>query len=85
MKDIHLLVWITQLGLSVVAPLGGFMLLAVWLHRSFGWGSWVIWAGLFLGFWCAIQGFRGSLKAMERMSPKRQDPDPPAVSFNEHE
>ena len=30
MKDLPLLVWLTQLGLSVAAPLAGFVLLAVW-------------------------------------------------------
>ena len=29
MKDLPLLVWLTQLGLSVAAPLAGFVLLAV--------------------------------------------------------
>ena len=85
MKDLSLLVWLTQLGLSVALPLAGFVLLAVWLHGSCGWGMWVIWVGIVLGIICAIDGLRTSLKAMERLSRKPNDDTPPAVSFNEHD
>ena len=84
MKNLNLLVWLTQLGLSVAVPLLGFVLLAVWLHNSCGWGSWVIWAGIVLGVVLAVDGLRVSLKTMERMSRDREEQEPP-VSFNEHE
>lgn len=83
MKDLHLLIWVSQLGLSTVAPLTGCVLLAVWLHRSYHWGSWVIWAGAILGFVLAIDGFRNSLKLMKRQSKPKQDPPP--ISFNDHD
>lgn len=85
MKDLSLLVWLTQLGLSVAFPLAGFVLLAVWLHNDRGWGSWVIWAGLILGLICAAVGFRDSLKAMELMSRDKKSKDDPPVSFNDHD
>ena len=84
MKDLSLLVWLTQLGLSVAFPLAGFVLLALWLHNHWGWGSWVIWVGVALGLICAIDGLRTSLKAMERLSRKPKDDAPPPVSFNDH-
>lgn len=85
MKDLTLLVWLTQLGLSVAFPLAGFILLAVWLRSSFGWGDWVIWVGLILGLTGAVNGFRHSLKAMELQSQgKKKKKDPPPVVFNEH-
>lgn len=84
MKNLNLLVWLTQLGLSVAIPLLGFVLLAVWLHDSCGWGSWVIWVGIILGVVLAIDGLRSSLKAMTRMSRDKEEPEPP-VSFNEHD
>ena len=83
MKDLNLLIWLTQLGLSVAFPLAGFILLAIWLHDSLGWGNWVIWVGVALGFCCAVTGFRDSLKVMERMSQDKKKEDPP-VSFNDH-
>lgn len=84
MKDFNLLIWLTQLGLSVAVPLAGFLLLAVWLHQSCGWGVWVILVGLVLGLVSAVNGFRSSLRAMELMSKSRDRQEPPPVSFNEH-
>lgn len=82
MKDLSLLVWLTQLGLSTAVPLAGFILLALWL-RSLGWGDWVLWVGVSVGFVCAIDGFRTSLKAMSRISRDKQE-EPP-LSFNDHD
>ena len=84
MKDLHLLVWLAQLGISVAAPLGGFIWLGVWLRQRFDLGIWVLLAGIFVGVVCAIDGLRSSLKAMERMS-KDKNEEPPPVSFNNHE
>lgn len=84
MKELSLLVWLTQLGFSVAFPLAGFILLAVWLRNSLGWGDWVIWVGLVLGLSGAVNGLRHSLKAMELLSRNEKDDTPPPVSFNEH-
>ena len=82
MKDLSLLVWLTQLGLSTALPLAGFILLALWL-RSLGWGNWVLWVGIAVGLISAFDGFRNSLKAMSRMSKDKQED--PQVSFNDHD
>ena len=42
MKNLKLLVWLSQLGFSVAFPLAGFILLGVWLHKRFSLGVWVI-------------------------------------------
>lgn len=83
MKELNMLVWLTQLGLSAALPLAGFTFLGIWLHNSLGWGVWTVWAGLILGLITAVQGFRDSLKAMERMAEPARKEKPP-VSFNEH-
>ena len=83
MKDLNLLVWLTQLGLSAVVPLGGFILLAVWLRNTFSLGGWVIAVGIVLGVFCAARGFWHALKLMERMAQDKKDPPPPA--FNDHD
>ena len=85
MKHIKLLVWLTQLGVSVAAPLGGFIWLGIFLRQRFQWGIWVVLAGVFIGVVCAIDGLRVSLKAMERMARDKKDTEPPPVSFNDHE
>ena len=85
MKDLTLLVWLTQLGLSVVSPLAGCVLLAIWLHNRWDWGTWVIWTGVGLGLVLALDGLRNSLKQMTRQSENRKDAQPPPVSFNDHD
>ncbi len=84
MKDLSLLVWLTQLGLSVALPLGGFIALAVWLNKSCGWGQWVLWVGIILGLVFAIDGLRVSLKSLSKIT-KGKDDTPPAASFNDHD
>ena len=84
MKDVSLIVWLTQLGLSTALPLAGFILLALWLRSHCGWGDWVIWVGVIFGIVCAIHGFLSSLRTLRQLTenPKK---DPPPVSFNEHQ
>lgn len=84
MKDLSLVVWLTQLGLSTAFPLAGFILLAVWLRDRFALGGWIVWAGIILGLISAIDGFRTSLKAMSRLASNKKVKEPPPVSFNEH-
>ena len=83
MKQLGLLVWVPQFGISVVSPLILFVLLGVWLHSSRGWGSWVIIAGVLLGLFTAGLGLRDTLKAFIQQDRGSEDP-PPAVSFNDH-
>lgn len=84
MKNISLIVWITQLGLSVAVPPVGFVLLAVWLKNRHGWGQWVVWAGVVLGIFCAVEGLRSSLKTMEHLAKDETDGHSP-VAFNDHD
>ena len=83
MKNINLLVFVTQLGLSVVVPLGGFILLAMWLKNQFAWGNWVIIAGIVVGVLCAAEGLRSTLKAMSMMAKDKEEQPP--VAFNDHD
>ena len=84
MKDLSLLVWLSQLGLSVALPPALFILLAVWLRSSCGWDNWVIWVGIVLGIYCAVTGFISSLRTLSRVI-KADEKDKPPVSFNNHE
>ena len=83
MKNLHLLTWITQLGLSTAVPLAGFVGLAVWLRNRFDLGLWVIFMGIGIGLFCAVDGFIKNLKALDNLS-KEEKEDPP-VSFGEHD
>ena len=84
MKNLHLLVWLTQLGLSTAVPLAGFVLLAVWLKNRFDLGLWVVLLGIGLGLFCAVDGFVRNLKALDGLSKDKEKEDPP-VSFGEHD
>lgn len=84
MKEVTLLVWLTQLGLSVALPLAGFIFLALWLRGQFGWGNWVLWVGIALGLISAMDGLYRSLKSLSRLVRKNED-TPPPVSYNDHD
>ncbi len=83
MKDLNLLTWLTQLGLSVAVPLAGFILLAVWLRDQYALGEWVLWVGIILGLYSAFRGLIQSLKVLARQADRKED-SPPPVSFNDH-
>ena len=84
-KNLSLLIWLTQLGLSVVMPPVVAIVLAVWLQRNYELGNWVLWAGIALGVICAVDGLRVSLLAMQRLQKNKEDKEPPPVSFNDHD
>ena len=84
MKNLSLLVWITQLGLSVAVPPVGFILLTTWIRNLFDLGVWVVIVGAILGLVFAVDGLRFSLKAMSRMAKDKKEDTPP-VSFNDHQ
>ena len=84
MKNLNMLIWMTQLGLSIVLPPVCFILIALWLQNQFDFGQWVLWIGIILGIYTAIQGLRGSLKAMEQMSKDKSE-EKPKASFNDHD
>ena len=83
MKDMALLIWLTQLGLSVAVPPVGFVLLALWVRDNCNLGDWVIWVGVILGVYSAMEGLRASLKAMTLLNRRGKQKDEP-LSFNEH-
>lgn len=85
MKDIALLVWFMQLGISVAGPLVLFVLLALWLQHKFQLGSWVVIAAVVIGVISAIDGLRTSLKTLEKLSRKDKEEEKTALSYNDHE
>ena len=84
MKEITLLTWLTQLGLSVAVPLAGWILLALWLQKRFELGGWMLWVGIALGVFGAVDGLIRSLKALSKLTKRSDAPQPP-VAFNDHD
>ncbi len=84
MKNLHLLVWLTQLGISTAVPLAGFVLLAVWLKNRFGLGNWVLFVGIGLGLFCAVDGFCRNLKSLNKLGKDTKEKKYP-LSYTEHD
>lgn len=82
MKNLSLLVWLTQLALSVALPLVAFVLLGVWLQGF--WGTWALIVAVLLGLLFAVNGLRYSLRLMDQQA-KKEDKESPSLSFNEHD
>ncbi len=82
MKNANLLIWITQLGLSVVIPMASFAFLGIWLHYSIGWGRWVLIVGIGLGILTGLQSLISTLKVMNRMGRSEHQDTP--QSYNDH-
>lgn len=76
-------VWLTQLGLSVAGPPVLFLLLGSWLHKSCGWGGWVVVVCIILGVLGAAGGLISSLRTLNRLGHSPED-EPP-MGFNDHD
>lgn len=85
MKNLKLIIWITQIGMTIVVPLVGFIILGAWLHKGCGWGAWAVWAGILLGIHSAIGGIRDFIRTLKRMAKDEQGDTPPPVCFNDHD
>ncbi|MBR4889024.1 MAG: AtpZ/AtpI family protein [Clostridia bacterium] len=85
MRTLRLLTWLTQLGMSVVAPLVVCVWAAVFLRGYFNLGDWVVLVGVVFGIGSALSGFRNSLYLMRREAEAGdKEKDPPPTAFNDH-
>lgn len=89
MKDLYKaakqLVWVTQLGFSVVMPPVLCLLGGMWLRSHLECGGWILWVAGVIGLLGAVGGFRSSLQALDRESrAEGQTQKTPPISFNQH-
>ena len=85
MKDLTLLVWLTQLGISVAVPLCVFVGASLWLQSKFALGSWIVIVGVILGLAIAIHEFYRMMKLLDKVGNKKKEKETTAVFFNDHE
>ena len=85
MKDLTLLVWLTQLGISVAVPLGVIVGGALWLQKRFAMGSWIVIVVVVLGISLAIYEFYRMMKLLDKVGNKKKEKETTAVYFNDHE
>ncbi|MGM9590443.1 MAG: AtpZ/AtpI family protein [Faecousia sp.] len=85
MKFLNLLLWVTQLGFSILFPLCFFLYLGYWLQNKFSLGLWVIILLGILGLLTSVSTvkscLRSLLKAADEASPQRDTP----IAFNNHD
>ena len=80
-KAAKVVVWLTQLGLSVLVPLAGFILLGAYLRNIRGWGDWVVLVGIALGLLGAGGGLINGFRTLQRLA----DDDPKTKGSNRHD
>lgn len=88
MKELSMLVWLTQLGVGVAMPLAGFIWLGVFLRSRFSLGAWCVIVFCIIGMISAWDGLKTSLKAMERLDKskgRKKEKKEMGVSFNDHD
>ena len=76
------LVWLTQVGLSILCPLLLFILGAVWLQRKFALGGWVIALGIALGLLGAAGATINTFRMLHKLPDEKKDKP---VGFNDHD
>ncbi len=76
------IVWLTQLGLGIAAPVVLCVLGSVWLRDRFGLGGWVVAVGVLLGVGGAFASLWQNLREMDRQA--RADDRDAGTGFNEH-
>ncbi|MFI3169907.1 MAG: ATPase F0F1 [Faecalibacterium sp.] len=86
-KALEDLVWVGQLGLSLMMPLLLLMLLCYWLTTQMGVGVWVYLPGFLLGIGAGISSFASFWNLMKKKHlGKQKDKEfPQAISFNQHD
>ena len=77
------LVWVTQLGFSLLFPLVFFLWLAHWLTGAHGWPVWIYIPAILLGLLPGAQTFRSFAQQMMKKVKKDLDEKKP-MGFNKH-
>lgn len=81
---LSLLLWVTQLGLSLLFPLCFFLILAVRLQQRYELGTWIVLLLGLVGFLTSVSTARSCIRSLRKAAEKASDQKDPA-SFNDHE
>ena len=84
MKNLSLILWVTQFGLSILMPPCVLLLLAVWLQNRFGLGMWIIVVLGILGLIIAFGTARANLRAMRKDAEDAAGNKNHPIAFNDH-
>ena len=84
MKQLQKLLWLTQLGVSLVTPPLLCLLLGHLAQSKWGWGTWVMVAAILIGLAASACSAASFLRYCKRNSEKEGTGDKP-IAFNNHE
>lgn len=85
MKTLSLLMWVTQLGFSIMFPLCFFLLLATWLRGKYSLGLWIVVLFGILGLLTTVSTVRSCLRSLRKAAEEAGDQKDPPVAFNDHD
>ena len=84
MKQLQKLLWLTQLGVSLVTPPLLCLLLGPLAQSKWGWGTWVMVAAILIGLAASACSAASFLRYCKRNSEREEKGDKP-IAFNNHE
>ena len=87
MKFLSLLMWVGQLGLSMLFPLCFFLILGVRLQIRYGLGLWITVVLGIIGFLTSVSTTRSCIRSLLKEADRASGHDknaPPPLSFNDH-
>ncbi len=79
------LVWVTQLGLSLIMPLLILIGISYWLTTQMGVGSWVYLPAFLAGLGAGGSSFWSFWKMTQRRNAQKEKKNPKTISFNQHD
>ena len=84
MKQLQKLLWLTQLGGSLVTPPLLCLFLGHLAQSKWGWGTWVMVAAILIGLAASACSAASFLRYCKKCSEKERKGDKP-IAFNNHE
>ena len=84
MKRLQKLLWLTQLGVSLVTPPLLCLFLGHLAQSKWGWGTWVMVAAILIGLAASVCSAASFLRYCKKCSEKEGKGDKP-IAFNNHE
>ena len=85
MKLLSLIMWVTQLGFSFIFPLCFFLILAVWLQRSHGFGMWIVVVLGIVGLLTTFSTVRSCMRSLRKAAEEAGDQKKPPIAFNDRD
>ena len=87
MKQISLLLWVTQFGFSILFPVCFFLVAGTWLQDRFDLGPWILVVCGVIGLLTSVSTTRSCIRAMrkEADAQKKESDQVPPVAFNDHD